>query len=97
MGSQIMLAQAAQNELEQARTLLQPQSAYELLLPLEDELAGEPQYDLLFGNAALLSGHKTRSIMAFERCLAVMPNNGDCRIGLAQSHIQLQEHQSAKR
>lgn len=35
--------------------------------------------------------------MAFERCLAITSNSGDCRLGMAQAHIRLNENQSAQR
>lgn len=75
----------------------QPGLAYELLLPLEDELAGTHEYDLLLGQAALLGGYKTRAAMAFERCLAVTPTSGDCRLGMAQAHLRLNEPKSAEK
>lgn len=85
-------------QLQQARLSLNngdAQSAYQLLLPLENELAGTPSYDTLLGQAALRVNQGTRAAMAFERCLMVQPKNGDCRLGLAQTHIQLNESTSA--
>lgn len=84
--------------LKQARQyLLQGNAtdAYQLLLPYEAELAGNASFDALLEQAALRSKHSTRAIMAFERCLAVQPKNGDCRLGLAQAHISLNERSSA--
>lgn len=86
--------------LEQAQSYLQTnqgQAAYDILLPLEDELAGVHAYDVLYGRAALAAQHNTRAAMAFERCLAVTPNSGDCRLGMAQAHMRLNENQSAQR
>jgi hypothetical protein len=71
------------------------QAAYDALLPLVDELAGTPTFDNLFGQAALATHHDTRAAMAFDRCLAVEPNNGDCRLGMARAHMNLDEKQSA--
>lgn len=89
---------AATEALKQAQlALLQGDAAqaYQFLLPYESELAGSPQYDTLFGQAALRNKQATRAIMAFERCLAVQPKNGDCRLGLAQAHLSLNERSSA--
>lgn len=85
--------------LEQAQSYLQTnqgQAAYDILLPLEDELAGIHAYDVLYGRAALAAQHNTRAAMAFERCLAVTPTSGDCRLGMAQAHLRLNETLSAQ-
>lgn len=73
----------------------QTEAAYQTLLPLEVQLAGNPSYDLMFGQAALAVQEDTRALMAFERCLAVSPQMGDCRLGLAQAHMRLGETESA--
>src|SRR5690625_7038505 len=49
----------------------QAKTAYDLLAPLEPELAGIPSYDWLFGQAALNSDRPSEAAFAFERCLAV--------------------------
>src|SRR5690554_4493621 len=88
-----------QQRLATAKTQLhsgQEQAAYSSLLALEDQLAGLPSFDLLFGQAALSVHEDTRALMAFERCLAVSPKSGDCRLGLAQAHMRLGEVQNAK-
>src|SRR5690554_7345882 len=87
------------NQFNQARAQLhsgQAVKAYATLLSLEIKLAGYPDYDLLFGQSALVVGESTRAVMAFERCLAVSPKMGDCRLGLAQAHMSLGEVQNAK-
>ena len=83
---------AAQSQLHSG----QGQTAYNALLPLEDQLAGYPSFDLLFGQSALMAGEGTRALMAFERCLTISPKMGDCRLGLAQAQMRLGETQSAK-
>lgn len=91
-------AGAQQQVLAQAGKDLQNgkgQAAYDALLPLESQLAGTPDFDNLFGQAALAVHEDTRAAMAFERCLAVMPNNGNCRLGMAQAYLHLDEKQSA--
>lgn len=88
-----------QQQLSTAQAQLhsgQGPAAYAALLPLEDQLAGYPSFDLLFGQSALVVGESTRAVMAFERCLAVSPKMGDCRLGLAQAHMSLGEVQNAK-
>src|SRR5690554_1144002 len=88
-----------QERLIQAKEQLhngEKEAAYSNLLALEDELAGYPTYDLMFGHAALTVQENTRAVLAFERCLAVSPKMGDCRLGLAQAQMRLGETQSAK-
>lgn len=70
--------------------------AYELLLPLLDAQAGNPDYDYLFGQAARGTGQHTESVMAFERCLLMVPAHSNCRLGIAQAYMALAEHNSAR-
>lgn len=72
------LAQAAGSDpvLTQADQLLsqrQAGAAFDLLAPLEDERAGDPDYDYLLGLAAIETGRGGIAAFAFERCLAVDP------------------------
>lgn len=95
------LAQAASSDpvLAQADQLLasrQSQAAYDLLAPLEDERAGDPDYDYLLGLAALETGRGGVAAFAFERCLAVDPKNGPCRVQMARTHMALGEHKAAR-
>lgn len=85
--------------VQQARDWLnqgQGKTAYELLAPLEPELAGDVEFDVLFGQAALQADRPSEAAFAFERCLAVQSANGTCRLGIARAHISLQEVASAR-
>lgn len=89
----------ADDLLVQAEQLLNQQrgqEAYSLLAPVEDARSGEPEYDFLLGRAALAAGHATEAAFAFERCLAVDPKNGPCRVQMAQAHMLLGETDSAR-
>lgn len=91
---------AAQTDslLAKANQLLdqrQPKSAYALLAPQEDERGGNPEYDFLLGLSALESGQASTAAFAFERCLAVDPKNGPCRVQMARTHMALGENSSA--
>lgn len=89
----------ADDLLQQAEQLLSQQKgaeAYALLAPQEDQRAGDPGYDVLLGRAALASGRHTEAAFAFERCLAVDPKNGPCRINMAQAHMLMGETESAR-
>lgn len=70
--------------------------AYKLLAPLEDKLAGNAEYDYLFGVAALDSGNSDRATIAFERVLAVNPNFAGARLDLARAYFQLGDLNRAK-
>lgn len=89
----------ARDVLTRADALLkqhQANQAYELLAPLEDERAGDPDFDYLLGEAALESGQAGRAAFAFERCLAADPRNGPCRVQMARTHLALGESVSAR-
>lgn len=85
--------------LQQADQLLnqrQPESAWKLLSPLEDDRGGDPAFDYLLGRAALESGRATEAAFAFERCLAVNPKDGPCRVHMARAHLAMGELSSAR-
>ena len=89
----------ADEVLQTAEALIKGQQhiqAYDLLSPLEDERAGDPNYDYLLGMAFLGVGEPTRAAFAFERCLEVDPNNGPCRVQMARTHIVLGETPNAR-
>ena len=89
----------ADSVLEQANALIQTQQAnqaYELLAPLEEERAGNPEYDYLLGLALLELGNPQNAVFAFERCLAVEPKNGPCRVQMARTHLALGETDNAR-
>jgi len=89
----------ADDLLQQAERLLSQQKsadAYALLSPLEDARSGEPAFDLLLGRAAMGVGRHTEAAFAFERCLAIDPKDGPCRLQMAQAHMLLGESQQAR-
>ena len=70
--------------------------AYVLLDPLEAERAGEPNYDLTLGLAALEAGQNTRAVFALERVLARQPNNVRARAEIARAYLALGETGNAR-
>lgn len=85
--------------LQQAEALLNDKKniqAYDLLAPLEEERAGDPDYDYLLGMTFLGMGEPTRAAFAFERCLDVSPDNGPCRVQMARTYILLGETPNAR-
>jgi outer membrane protein len=90
----------ADQVLDRAKRLLeqkQPSQAYELLLPLEADRAGNPDFDYLLGIAALDSGHRERAIFALERVLAVQPDNALARAEIARAYLAIGEKDTARR
>ncbi|MPS48038.1 surface lipoprotein assembly modifier [Methylobacillus sp.] len=71
-------------------------AAYALLEPVESEYSGDPAYDMLFGLAAIDSGHVTRGVFALERVLAVQPYNGNARAQIARAYFLLGEQEAAR-
>src|SRR5665647_1749441 len=73
-----------------------PKAAYELLMPLQSERAGDPEYDYLLGLAALDNGKPSEAVFALERVLAVNPNHAQARAEIARAYFALGERQTAK-
>ena len=74
----------------------QLQAAYALLAPHEFEYAGNPKFDLMFGYAALETGNVSIASLAFERVLAVEPNNPEARLHLARAYYALNDPTQAQ-
>lgn len=94
------VAHAADDSVLEAKRHLDggdAQAAYELLNPLQVERAGDPEYDLLLGTAALQLGRNTEAVFALERVLAVEPNSGPARALIARAYFNLKETETAKR
>ena len=73
------------------------QEAYNLLIPLQSDRAGDPDYDFLLGSAALELGKNTEAVFALERVLAVQPNSAPARAQIARAYFNLKETEAAKR
>jgi tetratricopeptide (TPR) repeat protein len=86
--------------LDKAKGLLaqkNPKAAFELLLPLQSQRAGEIEYDYLLGIAALDAGDAQQAVFALERVLAVNPNYLQARAEIARAYFVLGERDSARR
>jgi outer membrane protein len=93
-------AHAADETLLQAKKALDngnPQAAYSLLVPLQSDRAGDPEYDFLLGSAALQLGRNTEAVFALERVLAVNPEAAPARALIARAYFNLKENETAKR
>ena len=86
--------------LDKAKGLLaqqNPKAAFELLMPLQSQRAGEVEYDYLLGIAALDAGDAQQAVFALERVLAVNPNYLQARAEIARAYFVLGERDSARR
>lgn len=70
--------------------------AYALLVPLQSERAGDPDYDYLLGIAALDSGRANEAVFALERVLAVNPNHLQARAEIARAYFVTGEVAASK-
>jgi len=76
--------------IEKARRLLaegNPKQAYMDLIAIQGKSAGNVDYDYLLGVAALDSGKFDDAIIAFERVLALSPNNAGAQMDLARAYF----------
>ncbi|WP_308843947.1 surface lipoprotein assembly modifier [Oxalicibacterium faecigallinarum] len=100
MAMQIPFAMAADAQLDEAQRLVTAKKsaeAYELLLPLQSERAGDPAYDYLLGIAALDSGKTLEAVFALERFLMLNPDNGPARLELARAYYIMGDIKSSRR
>jgi tetratricopeptide (TPR) repeat protein len=98
--SQQKLTEAeVQSLLAQGKQLVvagQMAQAYELLSPHEFQLAGDADYDYLYGTAAVDSGHPDLAIFALERVLDERPSFAGARIELARAYYEIGDNESAR-
>jgi outer membrane protein len=74
----------------------QAQLAFAALEPLEAQRAGDPDFDVVFGIAANLTGQYTRAVFALERALVVQPGNARARAELGRALFAMGDHQGAR-
>ena len=67
----------------------QAAQAYAVLAPEQFSQAGKPEFDYLFGLAALETGQASTATLAFERVLAVAPNHGAARLDMGRAYVAL--------
>ncbi len=83
-------AMANQKLFDEAKALIaasNPKQAYVILVAEQDKLTGNVEFDYLLGVAALDSGKIDEAIIAFERVLAVQPNNAGAQLDLARAYF----------
>ena len=72
-------------------------AAYVLLEPLETDLAGNVEYDMLLGISGVEAGETSRGIFALERVLDAQPNNIEARVLIAKGYFKSGEDENAKK
>ncbi len=75
------------NEAKRLIAAMNAKQAYMLLIAEQDKLTGNIEFDYLLGVAALDSGKIDEAIIAFERVLAVQPNNAGAQLDLARAYF----------
>ena len=101
-----LLAQASELNPQQVNTLLatgkqlvlanRMQEAFDLLRPHELQLAGNPDFDYLFGTAAVDTGRSDLAIFALERVLAERPSFAGARLELARAYFNIGDNETAR-
>lgn len=92
-------AQTSPN-LAQAERLVrsgQFKQAYALLQPEQFSQSGNPDFDYIFGLAALESSEPAVATLAFERVLALEPNHGAARLDMGRAYFALGDMARARR
>ena len=95
----ILAFAGAKETIFQAKQLLdngQAKGAYRLLLPLEKEFAGFPEFDYLLGIAALDGDVPGYAVIALQRVIAMEPTFVGARIDLARAYYFLGEFGAAR-
>lgn len=90
-------ADAALSRLQALENAHQTQQAYVLAKQMSAHYAGMPEFDLLYGEIALMADKPSEAAFAYDRVLTLQPNNKTARWGLAEANWQLKDNLSAKR
>ena len=70
--------------------------AYKMLKPLEEDRAGDPNFDYVFGISALDSGKPLEAVFALERAVDAAPDSGLARAELARAYLVLGDTDDAR-
>ncbi len=94
-------ASAQDATLDRAKQLIADQKgkgrgAFELLAPLEEQRAGNPDFDYQLGLAAIDAGEFTRAVFALERVLGVQPDHPQARAEIARAYFLMGENKAAR-
>lgn len=90
---------SASDPLTQAEALLvtgKAEEAWQLLRPLERQHAGDPQFDYLYGIAALESGRPNLATFILDRVIAAQPGHAAARLERARAYFALGDFERAE-
>lgn len=93
------VAVAQDDLLAKARELLAQRkgaAAYELLKPAAETNAGDPDFDLVYGMAAIDAGKPAEAAFALERVLDVEPDNAAAHAELGRAYYDMGEDDTAR-
>ena len=88
---QLSYAATTETDLERLNLLVSENlftQAYALSLELLDEYEGDPEFDFLYGLAALETGHPNEAVFAFERIAILFPRQQRVKLELARAFYQ---------
>ncbi|MEM7467700.1 MAG: porin family protein [Pseudomonadota bacterium] len=89
----------ADETIDRAKAMLdagKAADAYALLKPLEEDRAGDPNFDYVYGLSALDSGKPLEAVFALERAVDAAPENGPARAELARAYLVLGDTDDAR-
>lgn len=98
-GPSLLAADALPPEVEQLNQLVAAnryQEAYDLAVRIQDDHEGEPEYDFLFGLAALETGKPNEAVFALERITYTYPDQMRVKLELARAFYQLNNFQASR-
>ena len=72
-------------------------TAYSYAIKHLEQNEGDPEFDYLFGMAAIDTGEISKGIFSLERVLIVQPNNHPARLELARAYFLLGEDIRARK
>ena len=72
-------------------------AVYRHLVPLENQYAGDADYDYALGAAALDSGRLSHAVFVLQRAVAARPRFAGARMELARAYYALGDNESARR
>jgi hypothetical protein len=92
-------AQAAETDLSRARQLIGEgsyQQAYDLLQRPGSTAAGDAEFNLVLGEAALRIGRSDEAMALFERALSLRPDSVGAHLGLGRAYLARGDYARAK-
>jgi outer membrane protein len=87
---------AAEDPIQQALNQGDARTAYTLAERRLANEIGDPDFDMLYGLAAINSGRAEEAVFAFERVLLTRPRDARARLELARAHFTLGDYDTAQ-